>query len=150
MGLSVTGPRQGEVIDAAIALERGGRRVFDWVQATWNVLEPSAGPALARAKARGLHTIAKEGVANGRLTSRGQLPQWMQLARSLATSPDALALAVALQQPFLDVVLSGATTVEQLRSNLNAREAPPGSLELSSFVIPPDEYWSQRSRLSWS
>ena len=150
MGLSVTGPRQGDVIDAAIALARGGRRVFDWVQATWNVLEPSAGPALARARARGLHTIAKEGVANGRLSSRGQLAPWLEIARSTGTAPDALALAVALQQPFLDVVLSGAATVEQLRSNLNAREAPPGALELSSLVIPPDDYWKQRSRLTWS
>ncbi len=150
MGLSVTGSRQGEVIDAAISLERGGRRVFDWVQATWNVLEPSAGPALIRAKARGLHTIAKEGVANGRLTARGQLAGWLALAQKVGTSPDALALAVALQQPFLDVVLSGAATVEQLRSNLGARDVRPGKLDLGAFVIPPDEYWKQRARLSWT
>lgn len=150
IGLSVSGPRQGEVIDAALAIDRGGRRLFDWVQATWNVLETSAGPALTRAKALGLRTIAKEGLANGRLSSRGQLSRWLALAKSSNTAPDALALAVALQQPFLDVVLSGATTVEQLRSNLTAREVKPGALDMGSWVVPPGEYWSQRSRLAWT
>ena len=150
MGLSVTGPRQGEIIDTAIALERGGRRLFDWVQATWNVLEPSAGPALTRAKERGLHTIAKEGMANGRLAKRGQHKSWLELARKAGVAPDALALAVALQQPFLDVVLSGAATVEQLRSNLTATQVQPGSLGLSALVIAPEEYWAKRSRLAWT
>jgi aryl-alcohol dehydrogenase-like predicted oxidoreductase len=150
MGLSVTGPRQGEIIDAAIALERGGLRLFDWVQATWNVLEPSAGPALTRAKARGLHTIAKEGMANGRLATRGELAPWLELARSEGTAPDALALSVALQQPFLDVVLSGAATVAQLQSNLTAQQLPAKTRDLSRFVIAPQAYWSQRSRLAWT
>lgn len=148
MGLSVTGPRQGEVIDAATVIERGGRRLFDWVQATWNVLDPSAGPALARAQARGLRTIAKEGLANGRLSTRGQLTPWLDLARSVDTAPDALALAVALQQPFLDVVLSGAATVDQLRSNLNARNAPVP--DWKGLALRPDDYWGQRSRLPWT
>lgn len=150
MGLSVTGPRQGAVIDAAIAIERGGRRVFDWVQATWNVLEPAAGPALARAKARGVHTIAKEGLANGRLSPRGQPGSWLELAARHGAAPDALALAVALQQPFLDVVLSGAATVEQLRSNLTARDVQSREIDWSRFVQTPEAYWSQRSRLEWT
>ena len=148
IGLSVTGPRQSEIIDTAIAIDRGGRRLFDWVQATWNVLEPSAGPALTRAKARGLKTIAKEGMANGRLSLRGQIDAWLQLARKVGAKPDALALGIALQQPFLDVVLSGAATVAQLRSNLAAREVQPP--DVSHFAIAPDDYWGQRSRLEWS
>jgi aryl-alcohol dehydrogenase-like predicted oxidoreductase len=148
IGLSVTGARQGEVIDAAIAIDRGGRRLFDSVQATWNVLEPSAGPALTRAKERGLHTISKEGMANGRLSARGDLAPWLELARNVGASPDALALAIALKQPFLDVVLSGAATVAQLRSNLAAREVE--GADVKDFVIPPDAYWSQRSRLAWT
>ena len=148
VGLSVTGPRQPEIIDTAIAIDRGGRRLFDWVQATWNVLEPSAGPALARAQARGLHTIAKEGVANGLLTIRGQLPGWVALAREQNVAPDALALCVALAQPFLDVVLSGAATVKQLRSNLATSTVPP--VDVSAFTMAPGDYWSQRSRLAWT
>lgn len=148
VGLSVTGPRQPEIIDTAIAIDRGGRRLFDWVQATWNVLEPSAGPALSRAHARGLHTIAKEGVANGLLTIRGQLPAWIALAREQNVAPDALALSVALAQPFLDMVLSGAATVKQLRSNLAATRVP--AVDVSALAMTPEAYWAARSKLAWT
>ncbi len=49
IGLTVTGPSQRETIERA--LEVG---IFDTVQATWNLLERSAGPALAAAHAAGL------------------------------------------------------------------------------------------------
>jgi len=150
IGLSVTGARQPDVIDAAVVIERGGRRLFDWVQATWNVLEPSAGPALARAKAAGLRTIAKEGLANGRLAPRGDVPAWLALAQARDVTPDALALGVALNQPFLDVVLSGAATVAQLRSNLRAREADVRALDVSAVAIAPDTYWAERATLRWT
>jgi hypothetical protein len=38
IGLTVTGPRQGETVRRALGVER----LFDCVQATWNLLEPSA------------------------------------------------------------------------------------------------------------
>ena len=46
VGISTSGPRQAEVIDRA-RNEHGD--LFSVVQSTWNVFEPSAGPALARA-----------------------------------------------------------------------------------------------------
>lgn len=144
IGLSVTGPRQADVIDAAMEL-----RVFTWVQATWNVLETSAGPALARAKARGAQTISKEGMANGLLSPRGELRDWEQLAERHGVTPDVLALGVALQQPFLDVVLSGAATVPQLASNLRARDVGAVS-GWETFAVPPDRYWAERSKLAWT
>lgn len=147
VGVTVTGPHQGEVIDTALLVSRGGRRLFDWVQATWNVLEPSAGPALARAHRLGVRTIAKEGVANGRLTTRGELTEWNALAQRHGQTPDALALGVALAQPFLDVVLSGAATVEQLESNARAR---PMALDTSAFTVAPEQYWATRARLAWT
>src|SRR6185437_2035239 len=48
VGLTTSGPRQGETIERA--LEVGG---FDCVQSTWNLLERSAGPALAAAHEAG-------------------------------------------------------------------------------------------------
>ncbi|ETK37131.1 aldo/keto reductase, partial [Microbispora sp. ATCC PTA-5024] len=65
VGLSTTGPRQADAVDRAVATG-----LFDTVQSTWNLLERSAGDALARAHAAGLGVIVKEGVANGRLTAR--------------------------------------------------------------------------------
>ena len=67
IGFTATGPRQRDTIERAVAV--GG---FDAVQATWNLLEPSAGPALAAAHEAGLGVIVKEAVANGRLTARGE------------------------------------------------------------------------------
>src|SRR5919204_1292781 len=66
IGLTVTGPTQRETIERA--LEVG---IFDTAQATWNLLERSASPALAAAHAAGLGVIVKEAHANGRLTARG-------------------------------------------------------------------------------
>ena len=105
------------------AVEVGG---FDCVQATWNLMEPSAGPALAAAHDAGLGVIVKEGVANGRLTARGDAPQLVEVAAELGVAPDALALACVLAQPWVDVVLSGASTVEMVQSNLRALDVEVG------------------------
>jgi aryl-alcohol dehydrogenase-like predicted oxidoreductase len=149
-GLSVTGPRQPEVIDAARTITRGGRRLFGWVQATWNVLDQSAGPALARAHADGLRVIVKEGASNGRLTARGDVPEWLEEARRRHVSPDALALAAALAQPWATVVLCGAATQSQLASNLAARELSVEPGEFTRFARTPDTYWRERAALRWT
>jgi aryl-alcohol dehydrogenase-like predicted oxidoreductase len=145
VGLSVSGPHQAEAIRAALRVEAGGAPLFRAVQATWNPLEPSAGPALAEAHADGRRIIVKEAMANGRLADR-----------------DAWALAAALTQPWATVVLSGATTTAQLASNLRALDVGAGSVApavapavapfVAPFVAPepPDDYWRTRSALPWS
>jgi len=148
IGLSVTGPRQGDTV--LRALEVGG---FDTVQATWNLLEPSAGPALAAAHAAGLGVIVKEAVANGRLTERGDARVLREVARELEVSSDALALAAVLAQPWVGVVLSGASTVSQVQSNLGALEVsvPADAVErLRALAEPPEQYWETRSELAWN
>jgi aryl-alcohol dehydrogenase-like predicted oxidoreductase len=148
IGFTVTGPHQGETI--ARALEVGG---FDAVQATWNLLEPSVGPALAAAHDAGLGVIVKEGVANGRLTARGDVPQLIDAAAREDVSPDALALAAALAQPWVDLVLSGASTPKMLAANLAATQIEPdGELleRLDGLAEDPDAYWESRSALSWN
>ncbi|KAG1676053.1 hypothetical protein FOA52_014918 [Chlamydomonas sp. UWO 241] len=75
VGLSVSGPQQGDVILRALTVkEPDGSLLFDSVQATWNVMEQSAGAALLEAHAAGLDVIVKEAMANGRILagSRGQ------------------------------------------------------------------------------
>ncbi|WP_433224386.1 hypothetical protein ACQP00_11350 [Dactylosporangium sp. CS-047395] len=130
IGLSVSGPAQAAAIRAALRVEVDGAPLFRSVQATWNPLEPSAGPALAEAHADGRRVIVKEALANGRLAAR-----------------DAGALATALAQPFADVVLSGAATVAQLHSNLRALTATPN---LAIEPEAPDAYWGTRSALPWT
>jgi aryl-alcohol dehydrogenase-like predicted oxidoreductase len=148
IGVTVTGPRQAETIERA--LEVGG---FDAVQATWNLLERAAGSALAEAHAAGVGVIVKEALANGRLTARGEVPELAHVARGAGTTPDALALAAALAQPWADVVLSGAATVEALESNLAAPqlELDPELLErLNGFHMDPVTYWQTRAELPWN
>lgn len=148
IGLTVTGPRQAETIERA--MEVGG---FDSVQATWNLLERSAGPALAAAHAGGCGVLIKEALANGRLTERGGIPELESAARSTGRTPDALALAAVLAQPWVDVALSGAATVAQLQSNLAALslELDRDLLErLDSMIENPATYWEERGELPWN
>src|SRR5262249_25486462 len=144
----------------ALAVEVDGERVFDCVQTTWNLLEPSAGPLLQEAHQAGLGVIIKEALANGRLTARNTDPAFaarrtvlQEEAAPLGTTLDALALAAVLAQPWADVVLSGATTPVQLASNLAALRVAwdeQADDRLRSLSEAPGDYWSTRSRLPWN
>ena len=132
VGLSVSGTGQRETVERV--LELGG---FDAVQATWNLHERSAEPALAAAAGAGLTVYVKEALANGRLVALGAKE----------------AFAAALARPWADVVLSGASTVEQLESNLAAPElARDGELErrLGELREEPAAYWDTRAGLPWN
>ncbi len=160
IGLSTSGPRQADVIGHAVEVRVDGERLFDAVQATWNLLEPSAGPALAAARNAGMGVIVKEALANGRLTDRNrdedfakQRAPLSREAERLGATVDALALAAALAQPWADVVLSGATTVAQLRSNLRALETgwdDEAATALAAVAEPAEAYWRRRSALAWT
>jgi aryl-alcohol dehydrogenase-like predicted oxidoreductase len=144
VGLTVTGPRQAETIERAVEL--GG---FDTVQATWNLLERSAGPALEPAHASGMGVLVKEALANGRLTDRGDVELVREQARRLGATMDSLALAAVLAQPWADVILSGAATVEQFDSNLGALELfYDGALD--DLAEDRDAYWARRAALPWN
>ena len=156
VGLSVSGPAQSETLRRALSVRIDGREVFSAVQATWNLLEPSAGPALQEAHERGWGVIVKEAVANGRLTTRGAEaahPAMRAACDSLSVTPDVVALAAVLAQPFVHVVLSGAATVEQIESNARAMSVPVngvGMEELGGMKEEPEAYWSTRSGLDWN
>ncbi|MGW6500054.1 aldo/keto reductase [Nonomuraea angiospora] len=147
VGLSTTGPRQADTIDRAVELG-----LFDTVQATWNLLEPSAGPALDRAHRAGLGVIVKEGVANGRLTAHAAPDALARAARERGLTPDTLALAAVLARPWAGVVLSGAASVEQFQSNLAAVRVawdPDLDERLAVLAEDPETYWATRGSLAW-
>jgi len=160
IGLSLTGPRQAETLQRALAVRVDGVRLFDAVQATWNLLEPSAGAALATAHAAGVGVIVKEALANGRLTARNADPTFAatrarlaSMAARLACSLDALALAAALAQPWADVVLSGAAALPVLTSNLTALRVPWSpqlAAELAPLAEPAQRYWATRAAMPWT
>ena len=147
IGVTVTGPDQAKVIDAAIGLD-----LFDAVQATWNLLEPSSAEALARAHEAGLTVIVKEAVANGRLTNAGDQPALVKAAAAHGLTADTLAISAVLAQPWADIVLSGAVTLDELRSNLAASSVvwDADLAELTAeLALPATVYWRERSQRPW-
>jgi aryl-alcohol dehydrogenase-like predicted oxidoreductase len=156
IGLSLSGVKQAETLKKALRVEVNGSRLFDTVQATYNLLETSAGRMLELAHQEGMGIIIKEALANGRLTERNtssdfadKLLRLQRYAEHYGATLDAFALAFVFQQPWADVVLSGATTPEQLSSNIKALEVTP-LLDVEDFSEDPETYWRVRSRLAWN
>lgn len=151
IGVTVTGPEQAATIRKAVSVSVDGRRLFDTVQATWNLLEPSAGPALAEARSAGLGIIVKEGVANGRLTPRNLAFAETIRRHAPGFTSDAVALAAALHLSPAHVVLSGAATEQQLAANLRAFDVSEAVVAaLPDLAEAPPEYWATRSELAWT
>ncbi|MCA9911761.1 MAG: aldo/keto reductase [Anaerolineae bacterium] len=160
VGLSVSGSKQHEVIRKALDTQIDGVLLFDSVQATWNILERSAGLALAEAHDAGMGVIIKEALANGRLTDKNNHPAFAdsmrnlrEQAQRLETSLDALALAAVLAHDWADVVLSGAATAEQLQSNVRAFDVAWDSeaeAALVALMETPENYWQTRANLDWN
>ena len=160
VGVTVSGPDQRDLVYRAMEVDYDDAFLFPSVQATWNLLERSAEPALADAAHEGMGVIVKEALANGRLTGRGEAhlheQRWEALrvlADELDTTPDVVALTAALTRPWVSVVLSGASTPEQLTSNLAALgRAWPDKLDrrLTGFAEEATDYWRYRDRLAWT
>ena len=148
IGVSTSGPRQGDAVEQALALSVGGARLVTSVQSTWNLLEPSAGAALTAAHESGCRVVVKEAVANGRLAGPEAVPELRAVAERYGVGPDAVAIGAVLAQPWCDVVLSGAVTPEQLASNAVAVSFAPE--ELAELAEPPEDYWAARSRRPWA
>jgi aryl-alcohol dehydrogenase-like predicted oxidoreductase len=174
-GLSVSGAGQAVAIRRSLEVRRDGERVFDSVQATWNLLERGAESALQDAHDAGMKVVVKETLANGRLSGKGEegsgkgvegsgkgerddafsepVARVRELAEGRGTTVETLALAAALARPWADVVLTGAATVGQIQSNIAALElADDAELEeqLRSASISSAEYWRARSSFSWN
>ena len=160
LGLSLSGPTSDRALELALAARVDGERVFDAVQATVNVLEPSLLPLLATAHAEGLGVIAKEVHANGRLTDANDRPEDARLVTALrriatdaGTTIADLALAWVLARPEIDVALSGAATTAQLATHVAAVGRPvsdDAAHALRALAEAPRSYWATRAGLAWA
>jgi aryl-alcohol dehydrogenase-like predicted oxidoreductase len=161
-GLSVSGAGQAVAIRRALEVRRDGERVFDSVQATWNLLERGAESALQDAHDAGMKVVVKESLANGRLTQANRdkddalypaLARIRKLAENRGTTVETLALAAALARPWATIVLSGAATADQIRSTVAALDfAYDTELDeqVRSVAVASDEYWRARSSFRWN
>lgn len=152
VGFSTSGTAQSETIERGLALRVAGQPVFTAVQSTWNLLEPSAGPALAQAHRNGVHVLIKEVLANGRLAV--EPPALLsEVAERYGVGSDAVAVAAALSRPWSDTVLLGAAGTDQLSSNLRAATAcltEQDLQQLAPLAMRATDYWSERGALTWS
>lgn len=152
LGITTTGPNQAGTIRRALDVRIDGTPLFSSVQATWNLLEPSAGPALGEASTAGWAVIVKEALANGRLASIGDAggadTPLGRASAALGVGPDALAIAAALDQSWVSVVLSGAAGVDQLTSNLRALNV--AAARIPDIAEPAEDYWAARSARPWT
>jgi len=160
IGLTLSGPRSADTLRAAFEARVDGEPVFDAVQATFNLLEPSLAPLLAEARARGMGVVAKEVHANGRLTAANGRPEDSALVARLRVhaargglAVDQLALAFVLAHDAVDVALSGAATPAQLASHVAAAGAaipPEVRAALAGEAESPEPYWRTRASLPWA
>jgi aryl-alcohol dehydrogenase-like predicted oxidoreductase len=152
LGITTTGPHQTDTIRRALDIRMDGTPLFSSVQATWNLLEPSAGPALRDASTAGWAVIVKEALANGRLARIGDAggaeSPLGRLSAVAGVEPDALAIAAALAQSWVSVVLSGAAGIDQLASNLRALDVV--TTGMPDVAEPADYYWTARSARPWT
>jgi len=118
-----------------------GVRVFHTVQATWNLLERAAGPALDEAHEAGYGVIIKEALANGRLTNWGRpgLRRAWNDRKGARNAGRCRCHRSGARESVVDVVLSGAIGADQLASNLDAL-----SIQLSEAET--EQLRSSRSR----
>lgn len=160
IGLSLSGAGQAETLRKALTVTIDGVRLFETVQATWNILERSSGAVLADAHDAGMSIIIKEALANGLLTPKNDKPQCAAMmavlreqSERLNTTIDALVLAAVLHQEWVDVVLSGAAKIEHLQSNVKALDVAfddEANEALKQWVESPEVYWGRRSELAWN
>lgn len=139
VGLSTSGPHQGAVLDAARTLDASP---FSAVQATWNLRESSVGPALARAHDDGWTVVVKEALANGALVT--DPPE-----EAAGEAGDVFALGAARARTDVDIVLSGASTRDQLRRGTEAPAVQVSDAVLRRLAVDPEQYWRRRAERPW-
>jgi aryl-alcohol dehydrogenase-like predicted oxidoreductase len=109
-----------------------------------------------------MKVIVKESLANGRLTQANRdnedvlypaVARIRELAESRGTIVETVALAGAFARPWVKIVLTGAATVDQIRSIVAAIAFDYDTEldeQLRSVAVASDEYWRARSSFTWN
>ena len=156
IGISTSGPSQAETIKKLLEINKV-ENLFTFIQCTINILEQSCQQILIEASESKINIIAKEVFANGRLSAANkefhqkEILILKNLALDLNLSLEELSLIWAYQQKYINIVLTGAATVEQLQSNIDAISKKdltlPNLLELGTSK---ESYWQSRKSLKWN
>jgi len=160
IGLTTTGTNQVEVIKKALNVLVDGAPVFDLFQVTYNFLDQSLLEISAELVRQNKSIVIKEALANGRVFSNEKYPNYKnmyatleQIAKKHNVGVDAISSKYCAQTIPESTVLSGASTIAQLKQNLEANSFSLSSEEiktLNALKISKDAYWSERKKLAWN
>ncbi|UUW08713.1 aldo/keto reductase [Flavobacterium plurextorum] len=159
IGLTSTGVNQVEVLKKAADIEIENEPLFTSFQSTYNIMEQSILQLREIFLNNSRQFIVKESLANGRLMpntsfkEHNGLYQYMtKLADKYNVGADAVAIRFCIDSFPEAVILSGASTAEQLESNLAAKTFKLQKEEielLTTYKVDPIMYWDERKQLSW-
>ena len=156
IGISTSGPQQNETITELLEINKT-EKLFTFIQCTINIFEQSCIKILEKASNQGINVIAKEIFANGRLTDlndglhQEKLSELKKVASSFEITIEDLALIWVYQLPFVKIVLTGASTIDQLDKNINSLNKIDIKIpSLSEHQLSLIDYWDTRKSLSWN
>jgi len=160
IGLTTTGTNQVEVIKKALDVLVDGKQVFDLFQVTYNFLDQSLSEISSELHRQNKSIVIKEALANGRIFSNEKYPHYKEMYASLEkiaaqynVGVDAISLKYCEQTTLNAKVLSGASTIDQLKENLKLNDFSLSNDEieiLNSFKTSTDSYWAERKELVWN
>ncbi len=160
MGVSTSGARQTELLEYASQISIENKPLFDSFQVTFNMLETSTRKVLRELIQTGRIVIVKEALANGRIFRNahykhyGNLYTYLELlSKKYQVSVDAIALRFIIDDLQPEIVLSGASSMNQLSENLKALNFELEDQELTSlknFAVDSKFYWNERKHLQWN
>ena len=160
IGLTTTGANQNEIIKKALDVTVENNQLFDAYQVTYNVLDQSLDLLKAELNSQNKKVIIKEALANGRIFKNPSFSHYKdlnsvleQLSHKYQVGIDAIALKFCTQTIDNSIVLSGASNIEHLNSNLKVESFKLLNKDidiLKDFKIEPTNYWNERKLLNWN
>ena len=160
IGFSTSGANQKEILEAALKISIKNEILFDCFQVTYNVFEQSTFSVLQYILQSGKTVIIKEALANGRVFQNENFQHYnesykllKQLSEKYKVGVDAVALRFVMDSLRPNYVLSGASTIKQLKQNLKANNFVLSASEIENLRKTPisnEIYWKERSKLAWN
>ena len=159
IGLTSTGVNQVEVVKKATDTAIESEPLFGSFQCTYNIMEQSILQLKEIFADTNRQLIIKESLANGRLLAatsfkkhHGLYKYITKLADNYTVGTDAIAIRFCIDSFPEAITLSGASSANQLQSNMAAKNFTLQKEEmelLRNYKIDPAMYWDERKQLSW-
>ena len=156
IGISTSGPDQRKTIEHLLKINEK-LKLFSFLQSTINIFEQSCIPILKEASDQKINIIAKEVFSNGLLTNANKdyhqedIQNLQHTAKEINLTLEQLSYLWVYQLPFIKIILTGASTIDQLQENLNCLKKINTTIpNMDHFSMSVDDYWSTRKKLNWN